>query len=424
MGVLKSKMEITALTSGPKNHFFGDYGRSPWSHDGRRLLAHRTSLYDRPPGPDDYADIGYVDSDAPDDFIVLDQTTAWNWQRGSMPHWLMHDGRELVVYNTLTENRFAGAMIDVASGQKTLLPRSVYVINPKGHNALSLNYSRLHELRPGYGFAGIPDPFRDDPTPEEDGIFLINLADKSSKLLFSLKEIATFHPHPGTRNVHHWVNDLNFSPSGDRFCFLHRCRMPDGIVVTRLMVAETTGQNLRCVYAGMVSHFDWRSETEILAWAGERKLLDTMRSKGGLRRKLVGLAKPMWHKLGEPWWMKRWLLKDGYFIIHDGPEPPDKVTCPGLYGDGHCSYSQDLQWFMTDTYPDNKGRTRIFLCNEASRQTIQVAQVIGDARLRAGECRCDLHPRWDSTGQRICFDGHHEGGRQMYMLDVSEFVGG
>ena len=204
---------------------------------------------------------------------------------------------------------------------------------------------------------------------------------------------------------------------------MHRCKMNDGIIVTRLLVSRIEGHDLNCLHTGMVSHFDWKSETEILAWAGERKLLDSMRSSGGLRRKLVGLAKPTWHALGEPWWMKRWLLKDGYFIIHDGPESPEKVACPGLYGDGHCTYDMSGEWFVTDTYPDGKGRTRIFICNEKQSRTIKIAEVIGDAKLRAGESRCDLHPRWDPQGSRICFDSYHQSGRQMYMVDVSVFVG-
>ncbi len=34
---------------------------------------------------------------------------------------------------------------------------------------------------------------------------------------------------------------------------------------------------------------------------------------------------------------------------------------------------------------------------------------------------CDLHPRWAQDGSTITFDSVHEGTRQIYALDVSDF---
>jgi len=41
----------------------------------------------------------------------------------------------------------------------------------------------------------------------------------------------------------------------------------------------------------------------------------------------------------------------------------------------------------------------------------------------AGEWRCDLHPRSDSTGTKVVIDSTHGGeGRQLYLIDVAEIV--
>ena len=38
-----------------------------------------------------------------------------------------------------------------------------------------------------------------------------------------------------------------------------------------------------------------------------------------------------------------------------------------------------------------------------------------------GERGCDLHPRWAQNSSIITFDSVHEGTRQIYALDVSDF---
>ncbi|MBC7289368.1 MAG: hypothetical protein H5T86_15270, partial [Armatimonadetes bacterium] len=40
----------------------------------------------------------------------------------------------------------------------------------------------------------------------------------------------------------------------------------------------------------------------------------------------------------------------------------------------------------------------------------------------SGEIRCDLHPRWNRAGDKVCIDSAHTGVRQMYVLDVADIV--
>src|SRR5919106_3954023 len=57
--------EVRQLTFGPAHHFYGyigHVGNSPYSADGRHLIALRTTFQDRMPGPQDAADIVLLDA--------------------------------------------------------------------------------------------------------------------------------------------------------------------------------------------------------------------------------------------------------------------------------------------------------------------------------------------------------------------------
>src|SRR5690606_16485691 len=86
---------------------------------------------------------------------------------------------------------------------------------------------------------------------------------------------------------------------------------------TRLFTANADGTDLRCLAAdGMVSHYSWRDDDHLLAW---------------MRKSPVG---------------------DRYWLIDDRSADAVVVGDGLLTRDGHCTYSPDRRWILTDTYPD------------------------------------------------------------------------
>jgi hypothetical protein len=98
-----------------------------------------------------------------------------------------------------------------------------------------------------------------------------------------------------------------------------------------------------------------------------------------------------------------------HVLFHDTPNPEYTIVGPEfLDADGHCSFSPDSQHIVTDRNISAVPAKRLMLYHLARRE----ATVLGEFPMRtpAGEnylstdLRCDLHPRWKSTGDQICFD--------------------
>ncbi|MFH0965159.1 MAG: hypothetical protein V2A58_14260 [Planctomycetota bacterium] len=384
------------ITHPPRFHFFGYYGMTPWNATGKYLLAIETSFMDRPPAADDQATVGMVELDT-GKFIRLAETRAWNWQQGCMMHWLPTAPDRLIIYNDRRDGRFVSVILDIESGAERVIDRAVAAISRSGRYALSINFARLAVTRPGYGYEGILDPFQRENRPPGDGIYLVDLERNTSKLVIPLAQLAPLIPAPPQDKL--WFNHLLFNTDDSRFCFLGRFRPKEGrfssSLSTSFFTSDPSGARLHCLARDtVVSHFDWKSEKEILAFAQYRD---------------VGY---------------RFIL---YTDLTDTQRPvgQGKLTTDGSAQDqdGHCSWSPDRTWILNDTYPLDDGCRRLMLYNPEKDLLIPLGKYLSPPETnKPEEIRCDLHPRWSRDGSQVCFDSLHEGTRQIYLLDVAQYT--
>jgi hypothetical protein len=374
-----------AVTKGPKHHWFGYYDKTPWDATGRYLLAMEADFCDRQPKPDEVIKLGTVDLKG-GEFAPFAETAAWCWQQGTMLQWLGSAPDREVVYNTAADGRPGAAVRDVHSGATRQLPLPVYAVSADGKQAVTLDFARLHRLRPGYGYASYEERFADDPAPDQLGVWWMDMATGKNELIITLKQLAAHEPDERFRGAHHWVNHLLFNPGGTRFVFLHRWRVGVKPWSTRVYTAKPDGTDLRLhLDTGMASHFDWRDDHTLLFWAKT----PTAGNK---------------------------------FCLID--TRTDEVTLVGdgvLAQDGHCSYSPDRKWVLNDTYPDRERMQWLMLFNPKTNRRYDLNK-FHSPKPFTGPVRCDLHPRWNRDGTQVCIDGCHDPQRQVYVLDVSEVV--
>ncbi len=390
MGVMNENYAaVRAITSGSP-HFFGYYDKCPWSADGGRVLAMRAEFQDRAPTVDDRLMLGVVRlSDLR--FEPFAQTSAWNWQQGTMLQWLP-DG-EVIFNDRDSGGRLISVICDPSSGRRRELPRAVYAVHPGGHEAICLDYHRLQSLRPGYGYRPAADINALTRAPDDVGLWRLDLRTGDEQLILSIAEAAQIEC-PAAPEAAHWFNHATYNTDGSRLCFLHRYAdelAQAGKWRTRLFTLRSDGSGLYLLNGrGMTSHFAWRDPSHLIAWTWK--------------------AGPDGENLA------------GYWLMTDESDDATWVGKDVLTRDGHMTYSPDGRWLLTDEYPSGPAREQpLLLFNPRTGARAELGRF---AAPLSGELRCDLHPRWNRDGTAVCFDSAHSGTRQVYIADVSRFVAG
>jgi len=379
----EAEVPARAITTGPNSHWFSYYDKLQFDPKDRFVLGMEVDFDFHAPEPEDTIRLGMVDLEDGEKWIDLGETSAWCWQQGCMLQWIPGSENE-IVYNDRREGQFVSVVKNVETGSERVIPKPVYSVRPDGKLAVCPNFARLNDTRPGYGYGGIPDPFAEVGHPKDDGICCVDLETGKSALVFSLDQITGILPDDTMKDAKHWFNHLLFSPSGERFIFLHRWKGKENWWRTRMFTAKPDGSEAFCVANhDMVSHFIWKNPQQILAWSKE--------PEDG----------------------------DRFHLYRDQTEEFETIGKDILKVDGHCTYSPDKQWVLTDTYPGGDNMHHVMLFRPSDSKPVELGKFFQPEEVKGKRTRCDLHPRWSRGGKHVCIDSLCSGQRQMYLLDVS-----
>ncbi len=382
---------IRAVTRGPKFHWFGYYDKLQFDPTSRYLLAMEVDFEHRSPRGDDVIKIGMVDLAAGDKWIQLGESRAWGWQQGCMLQWLPGT-KSQILWNDREDDRFVCRIMDVATRKTRTIPQPIYTVTPDGRMGASVDFRRIQDMRPGYGYAGLADGNKDQLAPKDSGIDMVDLATGKGKRIVSLADAAAI-PFPGRNmtNAKHYFNHLLFNTDGTRLEFLHRFRPNRGRggFITRMLTCNLDGSDIRVVDpSGSTSHFIWRDASHILAWS---------RYKG----------------------------VSGFFLYEDksGGGRVVQVGKGVMTRNGHCTYLPGGRWILNDTYPSGKRREQeVYLYHARTGKQVTLGRFASPAKY-TGEWRVDTHPRLSRDGKKVCIDSPHgSNGRQLYLIDISKIV--
>lgn len=361
-------------------YFYGYYDKSPWSADEHYMLCMRAVCTNKSVAPVEPLDILLLDCENDYAPRKIGESRSWNVQQGCMAQWLGPDLKSKVIYNDFRDGGYCCVVIDIKTGEERVFPAPVYAVSQDGSFALTLDFSRLHRLRLGYGYANLSDATESQLIPKGPCIWKLDLVTGEVTGVLSYSDFANFETRLEMEGAEHKVNHIMINPSGTRFMVLHRW-FQRGKKYTRLVTANIDGSEMfNLSDDDFVSHCFWKNDSEIISF------------------------------------MRRSDRGDHYYLFSDKSREY-RLLWPSLKTDGHCSYSPDCSLVITDTYPNRKRLASVYLCREDEEEPKRVARVFAPFSYDF-DTRCDLHPRWDRKGEKVCFDSVHEGKRGLYVVSV------
>lgn len=393
---IKSEGNIVKVSPDDPEHeyFFGYYDKSPWDMTDRYMICMKANNTWDDVSPKEDAEIILIDTARENKITILARTKAWNVQQGCMAQWLGPDYSSRMIYNDYRDGKYCSVIVELKMDDgdakvisETVIPVPVYSVSADGLFALTLDFSRLYRLRPGYGYHNVPEKTADEKLPDTPCIWRVDL--KSGKTVPVLKytDFAEFEPRPEMEGAEHKVNHIMLNPKGNRFMVLHRW-FKGGRKYTRLVTCNVDGSDLYNLSDDdMVSHCYWRTDKQIFAF--ENKKNGYSGDKGG----------------------------NGYYLMKDRTQEYRRFW-PGIDYDGHPSYSPDGSRVVFDRYPDRMRMAAVMVSDAKNRENSKVQTL---ARVFApfkydNDTRCDLHPRWNRAGNSVCFDSVFEGHRGLYIV--------
>lgn len=395
-GVRNPFVPVKQITKGSGFHWFGYYDKLQFDPSSRFAAGMKTVFDKRTPAADDVLEIGIIDlEDKNYTWNKIGESKAWSWQQGCMLQWIPGSATD-VIWNDREDGHYVSRIYNTKTGETKTLPKAIYALSPCGKWAVGTEFSRINDLRPGYGYTGLKDPYFDVKAPDEIGIYRLNLETGEHTLVAPLGQFAKI-PHNGqdVSDNFHWFNHLLVNTDGTRLTFLNRWRkermdrqkMAATGWTTRMFTLGLDGSEPYIINSsGYISHFVWADAKHIAAFVKAD---------------------------GKDW--RLWLLEDKTGKLT--PVGQEKITA-----DGHNTFipGTDNRWILNDTYPDKERYQTLYVYDRKTDRRQNLAGFF-EPKEFTGEWRVDLHARTSPDGKKIIVDSSHTGERQMHLLDMSGF---
>jgi hypothetical protein len=384
---------VRQVTYGPAHHFFGyigHVGNTPWNGNGRYMVLLRSSAQDRMPEPGESADIVLIETENNYAMRKVDTTRAWNPQQGTMLYWNPDAPNTQFFFNDrdLETNKVFCVLYDIAEGRRVKEYR--FADTPMGNSGvaqrggffLGLNYGRMDRLRKVTGYAGAHDWTGDLVSPDNDGIFKVDLQTGQKELIVSFAALADWmRPfRPDIDDIPLFINHTLWSRDNQRILFYLRGYWDNGKPrLNELFTMHADGSHLTRHETFLGGHPEWATHHKVIGTVANKQVIYDVD------------AKAIVQELG------------------------NRNIFPNPGGD--IALSPDAGWFVNGFKQKAENNYVIYNMNTGKHTTIgglnRGTQFQGDVRL-------DPSPCWRRDGKALAVPAIAEDGtRQTFIIELS-----
>jgi len=378
---------VRQLTHGPRHHFFGRAGVTPWNASGTRLACLESAFQGRAPQPGERASVGVVDPNT-GGFTAVATTVAWSFTAGAMIEWCHQSPNDELLFNDMVDGSPVGVRLNVHTGARQVYMRPFAAAGGEGARTASVSLGRIARFMPGEGAAGAQDSFSDEDAPEGEGLFTIGLSTGMKRMLVSLASLAieARAGHAELRRREFWIDHVSFNTTGTRLLFTVFAGGGAARTDAALWTVGIDGSDLREIVAF------GRGATRG-AWIGADLVV-------GVFRGVDGSHAPQ--------------------LIADSPGAVAVACSGGIAGPVRATPSPDGALLAVES---ENSRRRLKSLHIIERATVATAPLVEarfiDESAFVGTTRCDLSPRWNRAGDALCIDAiDAEGTRQLHIVNV------
>lgn len=309
----------------------------------------------------------------------IGQSKAFNWQMGARAVWIDDD---VISYNDFDGEIFVSKWYSLSKDEivRTIPMPAMDFVERK--YILSPNFQKLRIIDPCYAYQNLPIPTDEQVFDyKNDGIWVYDLEKDEKRLLVSISDILNCSKESAHHGGYHGLNHIMVSPDGEHFIFIHRCRCGCERY-DRLMLYEfNNGGVLTCLLDGKLqSHFCWLDNHTVFGYGEKDNIVGFYK---------VNISTKQSHLCEE---VTKYHPRDGH---------------PTSHGD----------WIVIDSYPDLSRMQSLIAYNHKTYEIIKLGEFFHDMK-HAVYTRCDLHPRFNLTGDKIYFDTLYSGERRLCSVEV------
>jgi len=378
---------IRVADSEYRHTFFGYYDRSPWCKENTRLLYAATNEDELPDGRQALT-IGVWDRKT-NEYRHIGETRTWNFQQAAQQQWTRGGN---VVFNTMRDDREACVIVDPADGSVVRAHSfHVGVVHRRAHLAASYSFARLQHHERDYGYPRIKDEHEGIGAPNGVALEVRCLADGASDVRLTFDDVyrALSSPDELLKRIV-WVQHAKFNPSGTKILFVLRTRVDDTAksdspASSHLFVYDRRERRLEVVLRSK----EWKLGASHPTWYDEDSVLMNLYVKEYGARKLIRFR----------------AFREGY-----------EVLAPRYEGYGHPTVGERDLLISDERVPHELQRLLAFDLSNGRRHVLGVFRSPAEYQ---GPVRCDLHPRYNSPTETVCFDSAMSGSRAIYLADIS-----